>query len=140
MAQLVKYLPAMQETWVRSMGWEDPLEKGKATRSSILAWKIPWTEEPGGLQSMGVTKSQTRLSDKHLEKRKSVFSTKMLICQSLQHKCFSDKSDELSKTTNRVLILKLQSIGANEFNSQRFITLGLVPAVSMGCLCIVLLN
>ena len=74
------------------------------------------------------------------QRGKVCFSTKMLICQSLQHKCFSDKSDELSNTTNRVLILKLQSIGANEFNSQRFITLGLVPAVSMGCLCIVLLN
>ena len=47
-AQLVKNLPAMQETWVRSLGWEDPLEKGMATYSSILAWKIPWTEEPGG--------------------------------------------------------------------------------------------
>ena len=43
MAQLVKNLPAMQETWVRSLGWEDPLEKGKATQSSILAWRIPWT-------------------------------------------------------------------------------------------------
>ena len=41
------------ETWVRSLGWEDPLEKGMATHSSILAWRIPWTEEPGGLQSMG---------------------------------------------------------------------------------------
>ena len=52
-AQTVKKLPAMQETWVQSMGWEDPLEKGMATHSSILAWRIPWTEEPGGLQSMG---------------------------------------------------------------------------------------
>ena len=52
-AQLLKNLPAMQETWVRSLGWEDPQEKGMATHSSILAWKIPWTEEPGGLQSMG---------------------------------------------------------------------------------------
>ena len=52
-AQLVKRLPAMQETWVRSLGWEDPLEKGMATHSSILAWRISWTEEPGGLQSMG---------------------------------------------------------------------------------------
>ena len=43
MAQLVKNLPAMQETWVRFLGWEDPLEKGKATHSSILAWRIPWT-------------------------------------------------------------------------------------------------
>ena len=51
-AQLVKNLPAMWETWVQSVGWEDPLEKGKATHSSILAWRIPWTEEPGGLQSM----------------------------------------------------------------------------------------
>ena len=52
-AQSVKNLPAVQETWVRSLGWEDPLEKEMATHSSILAWKIPWTEEPGGLQSMG---------------------------------------------------------------------------------------
>ena len=53
MAQLVKNSPAMWETWVRSVGWEDPLEKGKATHSSILAWKISWAEEPGGLHSMG---------------------------------------------------------------------------------------
>ena len=53
MAQLVKNLPAMQETWVRFLGWEDPLEKEMATHSSTLAWKISWTEEPGGLQSMG---------------------------------------------------------------------------------------
>ena len=50
---MVKNLPAMQETWVRSLGQEDPLEKGTATHSSILAWRIPWTEEPGGLQSAG---------------------------------------------------------------------------------------
>ena len=52
MAQTVKNPPAMQETWVRSQGWEDPLEKGMATHSSILAWEIPWTEEPGRVQSM----------------------------------------------------------------------------------------
>ena len=52
-AQLVKNLPAVQETWVWSLGWEDPLEKQMETHSSILAWKISWTEEPGGLQSMG---------------------------------------------------------------------------------------
>ena len=51
-AQMVKRLPWMQETWVWSMGWEDPLEKRMATHSSILSWRIPWTEEPGGLQSM----------------------------------------------------------------------------------------
>ena len=53
MTQMVKNLPAMWETWVRSSGWEDPLEKGMATHSSILAWRISWTEEPGGLQFMG---------------------------------------------------------------------------------------
>ena len=52
-AQSVKNLPAVQETWVRSLGWEDLLEKEMATHSSILAWKISWTEEPGGLLSMG---------------------------------------------------------------------------------------
>ena len=52
-AQMVKNMPSLQETWVQSLGWEDPLEKGMATHSSILAWTIPWTEEPGGLQSMG---------------------------------------------------------------------------------------
>ena len=52
-AQMVKHLPAMRETRVRSLGWEDPLEKEMATHSSILAWEIPWTEDPGRLQSMG---------------------------------------------------------------------------------------
>ena len=52
-AQMVKNLPAVQETWVRSLGREDPLEKGMSTHSNILAWGIPWTEEPGGPQSMG---------------------------------------------------------------------------------------
>ena len=52
-AQMVKNLPAMRETWVWSLGLEDPLEKGMATHSSILAWRSPWTEEPGELQSMG---------------------------------------------------------------------------------------
>ena len=51
---MVKNLPAMWETWVQFLGQEDPLEKGKATRSSIPAWRIPWTEEPGRLQSMGL--------------------------------------------------------------------------------------
>ena len=59
-AQTVKNLPAMQETWVQSLGWEDPLDKGMAMHSSILAWRIPRTEEPGGLQSMGL-QSWTRL-------------------------------------------------------------------------------
>ena len=54
MAQTVKRLPAMRETWVQSLGQEDPLEKEMATYSSTLAWKIPWTEEPDRLQSMGL--------------------------------------------------------------------------------------
>ena len=62
MAQTVKHLPPMQETWVPSLGLEDPLEKEVATHSSILAWRIPWMEEPGGLQSMG-SQSRTRLSN-----------------------------------------------------------------------------
>ena len=61
-AQLVKNLPAIQKTWVRSLSWEDPLEKGKATHSSILAWRIPWTKVHG------VTKSWTRLSDFHFHR------------------------------------------------------------------------
>ena len=52
-AQVVKNLPARQETWVQSLGWEDPRKEGLATHASILAWRIPWTEELGGLQSMG---------------------------------------------------------------------------------------
>ena len=55
-AQTVKNLPAMQETRVQSLGREDPLKKGMAIHSSILAWRIPWTEEPGGLQSIGLQK------------------------------------------------------------------------------------
>ena len=52
-AQRLKRLPGMQETWVRSLGWEDPLEKEMAIHSSTLAWRIPWREEAGGVQSMG---------------------------------------------------------------------------------------
>ena len=58
-AQLVKNLPAVQETWVRFLGWEDPLEKEIATHSSILAWRIPWIEKPDRLQSMGLQESDT---------------------------------------------------------------------------------
>ena len=58
-AQSVKYLPAMMDTQVQFLGWEDPLEKEIATHSSILAWRIPWTEEPGRLQSMGSQESDT---------------------------------------------------------------------------------
>ena len=56
-AQTVKHLPAMRETWVQSLGWEDPLEKEMATHSSTLAWKMPWTEEPGRLPSTGLQRA-----------------------------------------------------------------------------------
>ena len=59
---MVRNPPAIQETQVFSLGWEDPLEKGMATHSSVLAWRIPWTEEPSRLSSMGL-QSQTQLSD-----------------------------------------------------------------------------
>ena len=61
--QRLKRLPGMWETWVRSLGQEDPLQKEMATHSSILAWEIPWTEETGGLQSMGSQKTWTQLID-----------------------------------------------------------------------------
>ena len=59
LAQLVKNLPTMQETWVRFLGWENPLEKEMATHSNILAWRIPWTEEPDRLQSTDLEESDT---------------------------------------------------------------------------------
>ena len=71
-AQRLKRLPAMRETWVRSLGWEDPLEKEMATYSSILAWRIPWAEEPGKLQSVRLQKSRTRLNHHVYEHAKSL--------------------------------------------------------------------
>ena len=59
----------MQETWVKSLGWEDPLEKGMATHTSILAWEIPWTEEPDGLESMGSQKVRHNLATKQQEQQ-----------------------------------------------------------------------
>ena len=71
MAQMVKRLPTTWETRIRSLGWEDRLEKEMATHPSILAWRIPRTEEHGRLQSMGVTKSRTRLSELYSENNKA---------------------------------------------------------------------
>ena len=70
---MVENLPAMQETQVQSLEWEDPLEKEMATHSRVLAWRIPWTEEPGGLQSMGSQKSQTWLSNYQRPTTRQVF-------------------------------------------------------------------
>ena len=59
LAQMVRNLPAMQETWVQYLGWEDPLEKGMATHSDVLVWRIPWTEDPGKLQFVGCKELDT---------------------------------------------------------------------------------
>ena len=72
-AQMVKNLPAMWETWVQSLGWEDPLEKETATRPSILPWRIPWTEKSGMLQFMGL-QSQTWLSNFHCQWKQGAVS------------------------------------------------------------------
>ena len=74
--QMVKNLPAMQETRVPSLGWEDPLEKGMATHSSLLAWRIPWAEEPGGLQSMGSQRIKHNLATKQHICNKPIFEKK----------------------------------------------------------------
>ena len=74
-AQTVKNPPAVWETWVWSLGWEDPLEKQKATHSSILAWRIPWTEDPGGLKSMVSQKNWTQLSNFHLRNKDDLFGS-----------------------------------------------------------------
>ena len=68
LTQVVKNLPTVQETWVQSLGWGDPLEKRMATDSSILVWRIPWTEEPGRVQSIGSQRVRPELSDFHTHK------------------------------------------------------------------------
>ena len=77
MAQRVKNLPAMQDTQVQSLGWEDPLEKGIATHSSILAWGIPWTEEPGRLQSIESQRVGHDLECRHLVLEASLVTQKV---------------------------------------------------------------
>ena len=78
--QMVKNLPAMRETWVRSLGAEDPLEKGKATHSSILAWRIPWTEESGGLQSVGLQRVWHNWATKHTHSYFIHFPLMLMFC------------------------------------------------------------
>ena len=70
MAQRLKRLPAMQEIWVRSLGQEDTLEKEIATHPNILAWRIPWTEEPGGLRSIGSQRVRSDLACMHAHRRR----------------------------------------------------------------------
>ena len=75
---LIQNPPTMQETCVRSLGWEDPLEKGMATHSSVPAWRIPWTEEPGRLQSMGLQRVGHSLAT---EQQESMFISQVLVYQ-----------------------------------------------------------
>ena len=92
-AQMVKNLPAMWETWVRSLDQQDPLEKGMATYSSVLAWRILWTEEPGGLQSMGsqrvghdwATNTHTQLINTHTHICMSISNLKLDKTEGMQH-------------------------------------------------------
>ena len=79
-AQRVKHLPAMWKTWVRSSGWEDPLEKEMATHSSTLAWKMPWMEKPGRLQSMGLQRVVRDQATSFLTEEKTV-NVLCFICQ-----------------------------------------------------------
>ena len=82
-AQTVKNPPATQETQVQSLGWEDPLEKGMAVHTSILIWRIPWTEEPGGLQSMELqSQTQPKRPTLHFE---CPFSVASLVAQSVKN-------------------------------------------------------
>ena len=83
MAQMVKNPPAVWETWVRSLGWEDPLEKGMATHYSIPAWRIPWTEEPGRLQSMGWQRVGHNLANRHVHIIICMFALPKLFAQNL---------------------------------------------------------
>ena len=89
-AWLVNNTPAMRETWVQSLGWEDPLEEGMATHSSILAWRIPWTQEPGGLQSMASQKVGHSWMTKHstqLEQNRDVLECAELHFWNREQKC-----------------------------------------------------
>ena len=72
-AHTVKNPPTMRETWVWSLGWDEPLEEGMATHSSILAWRIPWTEEPGGIQSMGSQRVRHNWATKHSTQHMYIF-------------------------------------------------------------------
>ena len=78
-AQMVKNVAAMQETWVQSLGWEDPLGKCMATHSTILTWRIPWTEGPGGLQSMGLQRVRHDLVNKQQQKLNPLISKAFLL-------------------------------------------------------------
>ena len=88
---------AIQETWVQSLGWEDPLENGVATHSSILAWRILWTEEPGGLQSMGLQRVRYNCATFTLKKTTFFFFILILKYSCLICQCRSEEEGEEEK-------------------------------------------
>ena len=110
MAQTVKNLPIMQETWVQSPGQEDPLEEGMATHCSILAWKIPSTEEPGRLQSMGL-QSWTQLSN--LQVCNCVNHCLHFICFFLKQSLYSVLLTHSFKNEEQNFCLKIRFISIN---------------------------
>ena len=87
MSQTVKNLPAMQETWVQFLGQEDPLEEGMATLSSLLAWRIPRTEEPGGLQSTGLQRVEHKLATEQQLLYNIVLVSAVQQCESARSRC-----------------------------------------------------
>ena len=119
-AQMVKRLPTVRETRVQSLGWEDLLEKGMATHSSTLDWKIPWTEEPGRLQSRGVAKSRTRLSDFTFTFREILFRS----IQAWAHK-YMAVSEFWSTTMIKFLFCNLDSTLPCKSEKLRFLSLEL---------------
>ena len=107
MVQTVKYLPAMRETWVQSLSQEDPLEKGKATHSSILAWRISLTEVPGGLQSMGSQKAARWVWNSEFVGFRKVIS--LMIVYFLLSASESGVSSVINHTQNFVVKLRRRS-------------------------------
>ena len=128
-AQMVKNPPVKRETWIGSLGWEDPLEEGVATHSSILAWGIPWTEEPGGLQSMGSQRVGHTWVTKHTQQPPKSSGLRYLVtleqCRnflisSFFLRDFTDKWMWLSISLNSILTVFLRAI-ANTDRSFLFI-------------------
>ena len=99
MAQLVKNLPAVQKTQVQSLGWEDPLEKGMETHFSILAWRIPWTEEPGVLQSVKLLRVRHDAATRHTY---NVLVSAVQQSESMIYTCISPPSGTLTPTLEAI--------------------------------------
>ena len=125
-AQMVKNLPAMWETWVPSLGQEDPLEKEMATHSSICAWRIPWTEEPGGPQSMGSQRVRYDwVTNTHTHRIESddllLFLSHLETTTIILHHCRAEMSHPGQVTSAPVHMYTVQEQENQELNSSSFI-------------------